>query len=449
MVSKRTQELMQTDIDHIIHPMAVVGQVTGIIIEKAHGIYLVDTDGKEYMDLSAQLVCHNLGHRHPVLMDAIRETIEKIDYQHIFFGHSHVYVIELGQKLARFTPGDLNHFYFTSGGSESTDSAMKMARIYWANRGMAGKYKIISLYNSYHGTAGLSTHATGIGHGGIQNPFGPMVPGFIHVPPFYSYRSMFGDVPDAGMMSARFLEEVIKAEGPESIAAFIAEPVMGAGGSVDPPPGWWPMVREICSKYDILLIVDEVMTGFCRTGKMFAQEHWGIQGDLMTMAKGIDSSVLPFGGVAVSNKVYEGLKGKVFKHGFTYCAQPIACAVASAALDIYVKEKVAENVAKVGAHVKRRLETEFLPLPCVGDIGGLGLHLGIELVNDKESKMPLDSEVQNELQRKMFDAGIFIRVGEGWLANRIFVTPPCIITMEEADKALDIMKPLIAALKQK
>ncbi len=447
MSSKRTQELIQSDKDHLIHPFNVIGQTTGIVIEKAHGIYLVDTEGKKYMDMSGQLVCSNLGHRRPELMDAIRLAIENIDYQHIFFGHSHVYAIELADKLAKLTPGDLNHFFFTSGGSESTDSAVKITRLYWGNMGMAGKYKIVSMYNSYHGVSGMSTYVSGLGRGALQNPFGPASPGYIRVPSHYAYRSMFGDVPDTGRRSTDFLEQIIQAEGPESIAAFIAEPVMGPGGSIDPPTDWWPTVREICTKYDILLIVDEVMTGFCRTGKMFAQEHWGIQGDLMTMAKGLTGAVMPMGGVAICDKVYEGLKGKWFRHGFTYTGHPVSCAVSSAALDVYVKDKVAENAAKVGKHIKRRLIDEFLPLPCIGDIGGLGLHLGIELVNDKLSKAPLDVEVQNELKRKMLDAGIFIRIGEGWLGNRIFVTPPCVITMEEANKALDIMKPLFAAIK--
>jgi len=447
MTSKRTEGLIQTDREHLIHPYAVVGQTTGIVIEEAHGIYLVDTEGKEYMDMSGQLVCSNLGHRRPELIDAIRQAIEKIDYQHIFFGHSHVNAIELSDKLAKLTPGDLNHFLLTSSGSEATDSAIKTARLYWSNMGLAGKYKIISMYASYHGVSGISTYVSGLGRGALQNPFGPASPGYIRVPSHYAYRSMFGDVPDPGRSSTDYLEEVIQAEGPESIAAFIAEPVMGAGGSIDPPPDWWPTVREICTKYDILLIVDEVMTGFCRTGKMFAQEHWNIQGDLMTMAKGLTGAVLPLGGMAISDRVYQGLKDKWFRHGFTYGGHPISCAVACAALDVYVKDRVAENAAKVGDHMKRRLKDEFLTLPCIGDIGGLGLHLGVELVNDKQSKTPLDIEVQNELRRQMFDAGIFIRIGEGWLGNRIFVTPPCIITREEADKALDIMKPLFAALK--
>jgi len=448
MVSKRTQELLQADIDHVMHPFNVMGQNKGMVIEKAHGIYLVDTEGKEYIDFSSQLVCCNLGHRRQEIIDAITEALNKIDYVTCFYGVTNPYVIELSQKLSKLTPGDLNHFLFTCGGSESTDSAMKLARLYWSNRGLAGKYKIISLYNSYHGLAGVSTYVTGTGHGPLQNPFGPAPPGFIRIPPFYSYRCMFGDVPDCGAVSARLLEEVILAEGPESIAAFIAEPILGAGGMIDPPPDWWPMVVEICKKHDILLIVDEVMSGFARSGKMFASEHWNIKGDIMTMAKGITNAVLPFGAVAINDKVYEALNGKLFLHGFTYCGHPIPSAAACATLDIYLRDKVAENAARVGKHMKQRLEAEFLSLPCVGNIDGRGVFQAIELVNDKESKTPIDPVVKEELWKKLFDAGIFTRI-TGWLANRMQFCPPCTITIDEVDKALDIIQPLIAALKPK
>lgn len=448
MVSKRTQELLQADKEHVIHPFCVMGQNMGIVIEKAHGIYLIDTEGKEYIDFSSQLVCCNLGHGRQELIDAMIDAINKIDYVTCFYGHTNPYVIELGQKLSKLTPGDLNHFYFTCGGSESIDSAIKFARLYWSNKGLAGKYKIISLYNSYHGLSGVSTYVTGLGRGPLQNPYGPVPPGFIHVPPYYSYRCMFGDVADCGLMSARFLEETIRAEGPESIAAFIAEPIIGSGGMIDPPPEWWPMVMEICKKYDILLIVDEVMSGFARTGKMLASEHWNIQSDIMTMAKGITNATLPFGAVAISDEVYQVLKGKLLIHGFTYCGHPIPAAVACATLDIYIRDKVAENAAKVGNHIKQRLEAEFLPLPCVGNIDGRGVFQAIELVHDKESKTPIDPVVKEELWQKLFNAGIFTRI-TGWLGNRMQFCPPCVITIEETDNALDIIQPLIAALKPK
>jgi len=448
MVSKRTQELLRADKEHILHPFYTIGENIGIVMEKGHGIYLVDTEGREYVDFSSQLTCCNLGHRRQELIDAMTEAANKIDYATCFYGVTNPYVIELSQKLSKLTPGDLDHFLFTSGGSEAIDSAIKFARLYWSSKGLADKYKIISLYQGFHGLSGLSTYATGTGHGALQNPYGPYPAGFIHVPSHYSYRCMFGDVADCGLMSARFLEETIQAEGPESIAAFMAEPIIGSGGMIVPPPQWWPMVIEICKKYDILLVADEVMCGFARSGRMFASEYWNMKPDIMTLAKGITSATLPVGAVALSDKVYEALKGKMLHHGFTYGGHPISSAVACATLDIYIRDKVAENAAKVGNHIKQRLEAEFLPLPCVGTIDGLGVFQAIELVNDKESKTPISPDVKEELWRQLFDSGIFTRI-LGWLGNRMQVCPPCTITIEEADKALDIIQPLIAALKPK
>ena len=448
MVSKRTQELLQADAEKVVHPMHIVGKNRGMVMEKAHGIYMVDTEGKEYIDLTSQLICVNLGHRRQEITDAVTEAMNKIDFITTFFGLSNTYLVEVSQKLAKLTPGDLNHFHYTSGGSEAIDSAVKIARFYWSKKGLAGKYKIISLYASYHGSAGVSTNVTGLGRGLMQNPFGPVSPGFIKVPPPYSYRCMFGDVPDCGQATVKYLESVIQAEGPESIAAFIAEPIMGAAGMIAPPDNWWPQVAEICKKYDILLVVDEVMSGFARTGKMFACEHWNIKGDMMTMAKGIVNSTLPFGAVALSDKVYNVLKDAFLMHGFTYSGHPLTAVASSAALDLYVRDKVAENAAKVGNHIKQRLETEFVPLPCVAYADGRGMFQAIELVKDKKTKEPIDPETKEKLWQDLFDAGIFTRVA-GWLGNRVFICPPCTITIEEADKALDIIKPLIAALKPK
>ncbi|MBM4447905.1 MAG: aspartate aminotransferase family protein [Chloroflexi bacterium] len=448
MVSKRTQELLKADAEHVVHGMYNVGRNIGIVMEKAHGIYLVDTEGKKYIDLSSQLICVNLGHRRQEIIDAVTRAMNEIDFVTTFFGMTNPYIVEVSQKLAKLTPGDLNHFHYTSGGGEAVDSAVKLARFYWSRKGLAGKYKIISLYASYHGSAGISTNLTGLGRGANQNPFGPVAPGFVHVPPPYSYRCMFGDVPDCCQASIDYLESVIQAEGPESIAAFIAESIMGAGGVIEPPPGWWPQVAELCKKYDILLIVDEVMSGFARSGKMFACEHWGVIGDMMTMAKGIVNSALPFAAVALNDKVYDVLKDSMMSHGFTYSGHPIAAAASSAALDIYVRDKVAENAAKVGKHIKQRLEAEFVPLPCVGYADGRGVFQALELVKDKKTKEPIDQAMKDKLWQDLFAAGIFTRV-IGWRGNRMFICPPCVITIEEADKALDTIKPIIAGLKPK
>ena len=446
MVSKRTQELLKADAEHVVHGMFTVGKNIGIVMEKAHGIYLEDSEGKEYIDLSSQLICVNLGHRRQEIIDAVTKAMNEIDFVTTFFGVSNPYIVDVSQKLAKLTPGDLNHFHYTSGGSEAIDSAVKIARFYWSRKGFAGKYKIISLYASYHGSAGVSTNVTGLGRGANQNPFGPVSPGFVHVAPPYSYRCMFGDVPDCGEATANYLEAVIQAEGPESIAAFIAEPIMGAAGMIVPPDNWWPRVAEICKKYDILLVVDEVMSGFARAGKMFACEHWNVKGDMMTMAKGIVNSAIPFGAVALSDKVYDVLKDGNLAHGFTYSGHPLAAAASCAALDLYIRDNVVENAAKVGAHIKQRLEAEFVPLPCVAYADGRGMFQAIELVKDKKTKEPIDQAMKDKLWQDFFDAGIFTRV-MGWLGNRIFICPPCTMTMAEADKFLDLMKPVIAGLK--
>ena len=363
MPSKRTQELIRADKEHQVHPWWVTGQEITRVFEKGHGIYLVDTEGQEYMDLASQLICCNLGHHVKEINKAITAALDKIDYVTNFYGQTNVYAIELSQKLAQITPGSLKHFYYTCGGSESTDTALKMARAYWHFKGQAGKYKIISLYDSYHGLSGYSMNVTGLGGGRMHAPFGPAQAGFLRIPSYYDYRSMFGDVPDSGLLSARFMEKVILQEGAGSIAAFIAEPILGSGGHVVPPEGWWPMVTEICRKYNILLIVDEVMTGFCRTGKMFASEHWDLKPDIMTMAKGITAAILPFGGVAFSaTRSIQPLKAN--PSPMASPTPPIRFAAALiATIDYYLKYKVAENAAKVGLHIKSVWKPNFCRSP--------------------------------------------------------------------------------------
>jgi len=450
MTSNRTEELLKADREHVIHPTYVVGgEIGGIVFENAHGVMVVDTEGKEYIDLSSQLVCCNLGHGRKEIIDAITKAVNKMDYTSTYFGFGNVTNIECAQRLAKITPENLNHFFFVSGGSEAVESALKFARFYQHSRGKDSKIKIISLYNSYHGTSGISTSATGFGRGLYTTGFGPSLNGFLHIPSYYCYRCPFGlSYPECNIRCAQFLEEVIESEDPNTVAAFIAEPIQGAGGVIDPPQEYWPMVRRICTEHDVLLIGDEVMSGFARTGKMFALEHWNIKPDIMTMAKGITGAYLPFGAVALSDKVCEALKGKFVAQGYTYSGHPLASAASVAALDIYVKDRVAENAANVGQHIRERLDAEFLPLPCVGNIGGKGVFLGLELVKDKKNKVPIDADMREGLSQKMLRHGVYPRIG-GSVNNRLYICPPCIMTIEEADRALDIIKPLIADLKPK
>ena len=447
MISKRTEELLRWDREHVIHPKTKVGQLAGIVFEKSHGVYLVDTEGKEYIDFSAFLACCNLGHGQKKIINAIIETLSKTDYMSTYAGFGNVENIECARKLAELTPGDLNHFYFTCGGSESIDSAIKIAHLYWHYKGKDTKYKIISLYNAYHGLTGISTFASATRQGVEQIGFGPPPPGFLHIPPFYCYHCIFGlKYPDCEVRCAWYLENVIKSEGPDSIAAFLAEPIQGAGGTIVPPPEYWLIVRKICTEHDVLLIADEIMTGFTRTGKMFGMENWNVIPDIMTMAKGIAASYLPFGAVGIGNKVYEGLSDKMLHQGFTFSGHPICSAASLAAMDIYIRERVAENAAKVGKHIRERLDFEFLPLPCVGDVGGMGMLQAFELVNDKKTKAPLEPTTQAEFQQKVYRNGLYVRIVGN---NRMRISPPCIMTIEEVDNGLDILLPLVAELKPK
>ena len=278
-----------------------------------------------------------------------------------------------------------------------------------------------------------------------------MMPGFLHVPSYYCYRCMFGlKYPECNIRCARFLADIIQKEGSESVAAFIAEPELGVGGMIAPPREYWSIVRDICNEHEVLLIVDEVMTGFGRTGKMFAIEHWGLIPDMMTMAKGITSAYMPFGAVAFNDEIWQALKGRNFI-SYTYAGHPVCAAAAVKTIEIYHRDKVVENAAEVGEYARARLQREFAPLPCVGEIGGLGLMLGIEIVADKARKavFPRELNIVQKIQDRALEKGLFVRTSDigSTPGERIAFAPPLIITTQEVDKALDILYPIVADLK--
>jgi adenosylmethionine-8-amino-7-oxononanoate aminotransferase len=272
----------------------------------------------------------------------------------------------------------------------------------------------------------------------------PPAPGHVHIPNYYCYRCPYDkEYPSCGILCAKFLEYAIDNEGRDSVAAFIAEPIQGPGGFLTPPPEYWPMVREICRKCDVLLIADEVMTGFARTGKMFAVEHWNMIPDMMAMSKGIVGGYLPFGALAMTGEVLEGLSGHFFPGGSTHSGNPVCCAVASKCIDIYVNERIPEHVAEVGKQAKSRLEKEFLPLPHVGKIDGLGLMLGIEIVTDKDTKGIPKPGTNDLIQSRGKEKGAYFRV----MNNKLCYSPPCTITQEESDRGLDIVYSVLSQLK--
>jgi len=452
MKSSRTEELLRWDREHIIHGRWPIGGNNGIVTEQSHGIYIRDTEGKEYIDGASQLLCVNLGYGQKEIIDAINDELARTQYAMLFHGFSNVAIVECGRKLGELVPPGLDHFSFTAGGSESTDSAIKLARFYWHTRG-SSKYKVISLYDSYHGITSAALTATGSGKGAYENGLGSQMPGFIHVPSFYCYRCTLGlEYPNCGIRCARYIADVIEKEGPENIAAFMAEPVLGVGGMIAPPPEYWPMVREICTGYDVLLIADEVMTGFGRTGKVFAIENWGITPDIMAMAKGITSAYLPFGAVAFNTEIWEAVKGRNFV-AYTYSGHPVCAAAATKAMEIYVRDKIAENAAGMGKYALERLKREFEPLPHVGGANGLGLMLGIEIVADKSSKKPFDPalKVMQGIQDRALEKGLFVRVAGigGTPSDRVVFAPPLTVTTGEIDTALDILYPVIEGISTK
>ena len=437
------EEYIRMDSSHVIHPMAFIGDMPDEVTVEGHGVYITDANGKVDLDGAAQLTCVNLGYSQKEIVDAVAAQMSKLTYSNTFFGTCNPANIECSVKLAEITPEGLDHFIYTCGGSESIDTAFRIARTYWRNRGKANKHKIISLYNAYHGVSFGAAPATTLRQGSFAKDIYPLVPGFIHMPCYYCYRCGLGlKYPDCEIKCADLLRYVIENEGVDSMAAVIAEPVHGTAGCIFPPPEYWPKIRKICSDYDVLLIADEVMTGFGRTGKMFATEHWDVIPDIMALAKGLTSAYLPFGAVAVSSSVYEGLKGaQVF--GFTYSGHPVCSAAAVKAMEIYVRDKIVENSAKMGKYALERLNAELQKSPCVGEIVGLGLMIGIELVADKTTKIPYmeaGMKVGQECKRK----GLRVRAG-----GRIAFTPPLIITKEEIDKALDILIPIVVAVKPK
>jgi len=442
MVTKRTEELLKWDADHILHALGIVGQNQGFApFEETQGIRIKDTNGKEYIDIASQLVNVNLGHNRKDIAEVAKAQIDKMMYTSTLRGYANVASIEYSKRLAQVVPKGLDHFLFTLTGSDADDCAFKIANLYYKIKGER-RYKILSLFNSYHGTLRGTGGATGMGKGTDAEcpPYG----GHIHLPNYFCYRCPFHkEYPGCGIECAQFLDYVIENEGGDNVCCFIAEPVQGPGGFISPPPEYLPRVREICSKHGVLFIADEVMTGFGRTGKMFAVEHWNVVPDIMTLSKAITSGYLPLGAVAVSDEIFNTLRGQYLAPGSSESGNPICCAVASKVLDIYREEHIVEHAAEMGKYAGERLEKEFLPLPHIGSLSGLGLMLGLDIVVDKKTKAIPGPEVTSLIQRHGLEQGLYLRV----MGNRLLFGPPLVISQEEIDEALDRLYPVVAELK--
>ena len=365
---------------------------------EGRGAILKDIDGVEVIDGLSGLWNVNVGHGRRELADAAMQQMNTLAYCSSYTGASNLPVIELAERLCQYAYPSINAFYFTSGGAESTESSIKTARFYWKVQGKPEKVKIISRKLGYHGTTMGAMSATGMPE--YWQMFGPLVPNFVHIESPYPYRFEGGDAHTSpGVAAANLLEEAILREGPDTVAAFIAEPVQGAGGVIAPQDDYFGRIREICDQYEVLLISDEVITGFGRTGTWFGLEHWDIEPDIMQFAKGITSGYVPLGGIGVSDKVKAAIDetpaDKRWMHAYTYSGHPTCCAVALANLKIIEEESLVQQAAELGNRLHEGLHT-LDEMDHVGNVRGIGLMAAVELVEDKAHETTLcgDGEIR-------------------------------------------------------
>ena len=444
-VSSRTQELIDWSADHLIGVGSKVGDSPDIVYEGGHGIWIRDTEGNEYIMMDSMGACYNLGLGVQEIVDAAKEQMSKLPHCFNRRGMACPATIECTRKLVEVTPEGLDYISFTSGGAEATDLAFNITHRYFASKGER-RYKIISLYVCYHGF-GVARWSSNRVTFDKEN-WGPPGAGFIQIPHYHCYRCMFGlTYPDCGVKCARYLAEVIEYERPRTVAAFIAEPFLGGSGHIHPVPEYFPIIRKICDDYGTLFIADEVQSGFTRAGKMFCVDNWNVKPDIITMAKALAAGYFPIGGVAINDKIYQALKGGEWTELYTFSGHPAACATATATMKIYVRDRVAENAAKVGKHIYERLKGELGNHPCVGSISYLGMSLGMDIVADKKTKASLPLADRQKIRREMRAKGLHARIIEGTGQSRLMIYPPCTTTMEEADKMLDIAIPIISAIK--
>jgi putrescine aminotransferase len=410
-----------------------------LIVERADGVWLYGTDGRKVLDGMAGLWNVNIGYGNQELPDVARDQMQKLAYTSNFVGMTNAPSIQLAEKLAGFAHPTLNTTYFTSGGSESNETAFKTVYYYWRRLGKPEKRKIISRMNAYHGITIAAASATGVT--GYWKMFGLPIADFLHIPDPNAYRYA-GDVKEGetvAQAAARALEEAILREGPETVGGFIAEPIQGAGGLVMPGDDYFDLVRAICDKYDVLLIADEVITGFGRTGKWFGQHHWNLRPDIMAFAKGVTSGYLPLGGIQISDAIREVIVNapadESWMHGITYSGHAAACAVAIRNIEIMQEQKLVENAAEMGKRLGAGLNHLRDEFAFVDNVRGAGLLWGVEIVSDLETRTP-DKPKATAIANAAMQRGLRTRpIGAGTLA----FSPSLAITADEVDTIVELL----------
>lgn len=436
---------------HLLHSLhSREAQAQAHVWVRGQGAVLVDQDGKEFLDGLAGLWNVVVGHGRRELADAAARQMTELAYASSYAGSTNRPAIALAERLAELCYPNINRFYFTSGGAESNESAFKTARYYWKLAGKPDKVKIVSRLWGYHGVTLAAMSATGIAS--YWPMFEPRTPGFVHIESPYPYRFQASptDSRTPGQQAADLLETAILREGPETVAAFLGEPVQGAGGVIVPPDDYWPRIREICNRYNVLLIADEIITGFGRTGDWFALTRWGIEPDILSFAKAVTSGYFPLGGIGVSDRIGAAIDGaagdRTWMHAFTYSGHPVGCAVALANLEIIEREGLVARAGALGRRLLAGLKT-LASHSHVGDVRGLGLMCAVELVADKVTKaeFPAAEKVGPRVHAATQERGLFTR-----LRGDVYNLAPCFVTTEaQIDRMVEILgESIVAALAQ-
>ncbi len=451
------EELQQKAKDHLwmhFSRQSVMEDGAGVpIIVRGEGHHIWDSTGKKYFDGLSGLFVVNAGHGRRRLAEVAAKQAEELAFFPIW-SYAHPGAIELADRLASFAPGDLNRVFFSTGGGEAVETAFKLAKYFWKLQGRPTKHKVISRSVAYHGTPQGALAITGIP--AMKEMFEPVTPGGFRVPNTNFYRAEeMGFVSTSstraesevqfGQWAANRIEEMILFEGPETVAAIFLEPVQNSGGCFPPPPGYFQRVREICDRYDVLLVADEVITGFGRIGNMFASTTYGFQPDMITCAKGMTSGYSPIGATIISERIYEPFKhgSTSFYHGYTFAGHPVSSAVALENLDIFEEEKLNEHV-RANSPIFRKTLEKLTDLPIVGDVRGDGYFFGIELVKDKATKETFDDDESERLLRgflskALFEAGLYCRADDRG-DPVVQLAPPLTIGPAEFDEIEGILR---------
>jgi taurine---2-oxoglutarate transaminase len=432
------EQVVAEDRQYLIHSWSVQSALKPLPVAGGEGRYFWDYSGKRYLDFAAQLVNLNIGHQHPKLVAAIKEQADKLCT--IAPGVANDKRSELARLVAEVMPGDLNRTFFTNGGAEANENAVKLAR--W----VTGRHKVIARYRSYHGATAGAITLTGDPRRWFAEPG---MPGIVRMFDPYTYRCPAGHPDPCPVCSGGpHLEEILMYEGPHTVAAVILETVTGTNGIIVPPDGYLQSIREVCDRHGIMLICDEVMAGWGRTGRWFAVDHWDVVPDIITTAKGINSGYVPLGAMTVRDHVYESIKDRFFAGGLTYSGHPLACAVAVASIEAFREEGIVENAAEMGRYLADELPKLAERHPSIGDVRGLGLFWGLELVRNRETREPLvpynaggeAAEPIVRITKACLERGLYPFVH--W--NIFAITPPLTITREELDEGLEIVDDVLA-----